>query len=169
MASGKPPMLSAGFILLCGCVSQPARPVAHAAPPAPAQPNGPVPSVEASVNDDPCAIQLTSIEGALADYYLMNQRLPDKLEEIQNYRDVLDPNPIVLTCPTSHQPYVYKPAGLVSPNSRKRIIVYDPTPAHRGGRFVLWMEPQPSGKGLVMDVKLLPDKEFKPFVPPLEP
>jgi len=169
--NGKPLMVSAGLALLAAllaaCSSHPARPTAHLAEPPPASPSGPPESPDVSVNDNPCAIQLHDIEGALLQYYLLNQRLPDKLEEIQSFGDTLDP--IILTCPTSHQPYIYNPTGLVSTTTRKRIIVYDATPAHRGGRFCIMFAPQESGKGMAMDVELLSEKEFKKFVPPLNP
>jgi len=153
-------------MLLAACRSQsPKQQPANA--PAPPLPAGQAVSAQTSVNDDPCAIQLTNIEGALLQYYMLNHEWPAKLEDIQSFGDALDP--IVLTCPTSHQPYVYNPTGLVSPTTRKRLLVYDPTPAHNGGRFCILLSPQESGKGMAMAVELLAEKEFKKFVLPLQP
>lgn len=114
--------------------------------------------VNAISNTDPCASRLHDICEPLLLYYLKNNRLPARLEEL---RDLPGFEQIELTCPVSRQNYLYNPVGITTAESRARIICYDPTPAHAGCRWAISIiEPQDSNGPLVTKVIGLPESHF---------
>jgi len=113
-------------------------------------------SPDEAVDSDPCAIRLHDIGGALLQYYALNKRLPDRLEDAAALAD--PGQPLQLTCPASGKPYGYAPAGLMMEGRRKRIIVFDPTPAHDGLRWCVFMADQ-TRPGAAQSVEVLPVPE----------
>jgi hypothetical protein len=132
-------------LLICGCQSVPSS-----APQAAGEPI-----------IDPCAARLHDIGGAILLYYALHRTMPARLEDVADLAD-LDA-PLQFTCPVSGEPYLYNPKGLAVRGSDKRIIVYDPTPAHGGKRNCLLMPPITPGKALSTDVQSFPESLFKTF------
>ena len=85
-------------------------------------------------------MRLHEVCGALLLYYNAHHALPPDVEAIEQIPmqlpgaggiDVGD-----MTCPVSHRPYIYIPAGVAaSPDSAERVVLYDATPAHGGMRL----------------------------------
>jgi len=152
--------------MLTGCQqsapdSKPKPPIAATPLPANRQP-----TADEALASDPCSTQLENIEGALLMYYALNKRMPDSLEQLKPFADA--GTELKLTCPVSNQPYVYSPAGLVAVGTSKRIIVWDPTPAHQGMRWCIIMPPIEHGAALVPQVVPIGEKAFEAFVPPIQ-
>jgi len=117
-----------------------------------------------AVISDPCAAQLHDICGAILLYYSLNKRLPPKLEDLRAMADV--DAPLSFTCPVSHQPYVYVPAGLSAPDRAMRIIVYDPVPSPDGRRWCILLAPSQAGSSTVtLDVLAIPERIFQAYQP----
>jgi hypothetical protein len=126
-------------------------------------PNHPMTPDEA-VLSDPCAARLHDIEGALMLYYALNKRLPDNLDQLRSMADI--DTPLDFTCPVSHLPYVYAPLGLIGPGKVKRIIVYDPTPAHNGNRWCILMAQQERADApQAVEVLSIPEAVFQTYLP----
>jgi hypothetical protein len=147
-------------LLLCGCETQTTKvgiPTVHAdaATNQPGQPHQRL-SPDEAVASDPCAIRLHDIGGALLQYYALNKRLPDRLEDVASLADA--DQPLQFTCPASGKPYGYAPAGLVMEGHKKRIIVFDSTAAHDGQRWCVFMADQPR-PGAAQSVEVLPVPE----------
>jgi hypothetical protein len=120
---------------------------------------------------DPCGNRLHDLCGSLLLYYAVNQRLPARAEELA---DIGGPaSSARLVCPVSKQPYVYNPKGLLAPDTRSLIILYDAAPSHDGRRRAISIvEPQRDNDALVAKVVTLPDVFFnRPAAtpPPPEP
>jgi hypothetical protein len=122
--------------------------------------NTPV-STEDAVGTDPCAARLTNIEETILLYYSANGQLPARLEDLVSLaNDALD-----LTCPVSHQQYLYFRDGLVSPGLSKRIIVSDPTPAHESKRWCIFMAPSAPGAALVLETREISEAVYNGYQP----
>jgi len=160
------PRTRAGFVLLlslllvAGCQSTTREtgrvplpePAAH--DPA-AHPREPVAQIS---NTDPCAMRLHDICEPLLLYYVMNHKLPDRLEDLRQMPDSAN---LELTCPVSHKKYLYNPVGLLDTESKSRVILYDPAPSHSGMRWaVSIIEPQQENGPLVTKVIALPESHF---------
>ncbi len=149
----------AAALALCGCETQTTKvgvATMHADPAQPSgHPSGRLTPDEA-VATDPCAMRLHDISGALLQYFALNKRLPDKLDDVKAFADAGEP--LQLSCPASGKPYGYAPAGLVLEGRRKRIIVFDPTPAHDGQRWCVFMADD-TRPGAAQSLEVLPVPE----------
>jgi len=127
-------------------------------------PAGKVPDGEKGT-PDPCATRLDDVVTSLYNYYALNQRLPDKLEDLASVADAT--TVLYLTCPVSGKPYIYNPVGLhAQDGDTLHLILYDATPAHNGCRWGVMFGPTPNRKGQVfyqMAVVRLTEKVFKSF------
>lgn len=130
--------------------------------------------------DDACRVRIDAIREPLIVFVLMNKRMPATLEELK----AADPkSPLDLTCPASGKPYVYVPAGLRDATATgkaagRRLVLYDPTPAHRDPRNPdkglhrrgIVMNDPAGNKALVVDAVELTEKEFQAYAAnPLNP
>jgi hypothetical protein len=121
---------------------------------------------EESVASDPCAIRLDHVIEAMYQFYLLNKRLPDTLEQLKPFGDEL--NPIQLVCTATGQPYQYSFNALMSPGRSKRILVWDPTPAHQGRRYCILISYTQPNNGLALEVDAVPEADFKTYVPGIQ-
>jgi hypothetical protein len=117
---------------------------------------GPV-SADDAVGTDPCEMRLQNIEAALLLYYSINRDLPPHLEDLVS----LSSDDLPLTCPVSHEEYLYIKAGAPIPGSGRLIIVCDATPAHEGKRWCIAMAPATPGAALELEPEELPESVFK--------
>lgn len=117
---------------------------------------GPV-SADQAVGTDPCEMRLQNIEAALLLYYSINRTLPTNLQELVS----LSNDDLPLSCPVSHQDYLYIKAGVAIPGTPRRIIVCDATPAHMGKRWCIMMAPPVPGAALELEPQELPESVFK--------
>jgi hypothetical protein len=83
-------------------------------------------------------------------------RLPPTLEDLTPIKGT----PLELTCPLSHQKYIYSPNGVKLPPGRWA-IVYDPAPSHSGYRWVIVISPGKEGQPPVPAVIAVSEAEFK--------
>ena len=77
---------------------------------------------------DVCAERLHEVSGQLLLHYCANGRLPGSTPELRALGA-----PIM--CPVSGREYVYRPDGVPMPEDRGRLVLYDPAPSHRNGRW----------------------------------
>ena len=137
----------------------------HPAPgrPAPAR-EGAAPPVEApTLSGDTCDIRLHELAGPLLEYYVLHQRMPERLEELAPLAET--GTDFQITCPVSGQPYVYVPAGLTRQGSARVLLVYDRVPAHKGVRWGLLVSPAEGDQPLSTWVQPLDEKRFRQYVP----
>jgi hypothetical protein len=134
------------LLFLAGCQTNPVpnrRPVANRPAISGKQSVQPESSIDALAATDPCASRMHDIGGDLLFYYLINKKLPEQLDQLKDFADVdRDPN---FTCPVSHKPYVYFPAGFTIPGQTRRLILFDADPVHGGKRWGIVMA-EPEGK-----------------------
>ena len=117
------------------------------------EPKGP------NLNTDPCAMRLHDIAGALLLYYQSNHRLPARLDELPSLPG--DPE-LQLVCPVSKTPYVYDPRGILMPETKSRVVIYDPAPSHFGVRWAVTIsQPDDEGAAMVTKVIALPETTFR--------
>lgn len=105
-------------------------------------------------NTDACATRLHDICGPLLLYFAANHRLPERIEEladVQGFEGVRD-----FTCPVSRQPYIYKPEGIINPDT-SRVILYDPVPCHSGLRWGLSIAEPAINAPLIAKVIAVPE------------
>lgn len=135
-------------------------------PPSPPRPAAKVKEGEQGT-PDACATRLDDIVTSLYEYYALNQRLPDKLEDLATVADAT--TVLNLTCPVSGKPYIYNPVGLhAQDGDALHLILYDATPAHNGCRWGVVFGPTPNRKGQIfyqMAVVRLTEKVFHSFEP----
>ena len=113
---------------------------------------------------DPCANRLHDLAGSLLLYYAVHRRLPEQIAELDQIAGPAAPGALV--CPVSGQPYIYNPRGLLSPDTKSQIVLYDPAPSHAGRRWAISIvEPAGDSDALVTKVVLLPDAIFRPPAP----
>jgi hypothetical protein len=137
------------------------HPAAKASAPAK---KGAVPPVDApTLSGDTCDIRLHELAGPLLEYYVLNHRLPQRLEELAPFAEA--GTDFQLTCPVSGQPYVYAPAGLTHQGSARVLLVYDRVPAHKGVRWGLLVSPAEGDQPLSTWVQPLDEKRFRQYVP----
>ena len=152
------------WVLAAGCKggaggkgSQPPGPSRAAQSPSAA----PAPAAKLDVNTDPCAMRLHEASGALLLYFSAHRDLPPTLEALSKAPGAADIGELV--CPLSHQPYVYTPQGLPSPDGESRILLADPQPSHAGMRWAVVVQPPTQGP-LIMKVIAIPEAQF-PRIP----
>jgi hypothetical protein len=104
-------------------------------------------------NTDACAMRLHELCGPLLFFYGTHHRLPNNLKELSDEMDVGD-----LTCPVSHQPYVYDPEGKQGTDPKMRIVIYDATPAHSGIRWGIGLIEAAPGTAPVAKVVAVPNQ-----------
>jgi hypothetical protein len=113
---------------------------------------------------------MQEIEGALLVYLSNNNnQLPDTLDQLKEVPG-LGPG-LNLTCPVTGQPFMYAAQGLfLPPESRedRKLIVWEPTASHNGSRACLLIPRLEHGRSVAMEVKLIPETEFKKAVPPIQ-
>lgn len=113
---------------------------------------------------DPCANRLHDLAGSLLLYHATNYRLPSRLTDLEQITGPLAP--ATLECPVSEGPYVYNPDGLLSPDTKSLLIVYDSTPTHAGRRHAISIvAPTGPTDALVTKIISLPDQAFQPGKP----
>jgi hypothetical protein len=113
--------------------------------------------------EDECAARLHDIGGLLLEYFLVNKRLPDRLEDLA---PLADPGTdFQTTCPVSGRPYVYVPAGLSAPGSGRVLMVYDAVPDHAGIRWGLTASPAQGDQPLSTWVMPLTEERLRRYVP----
>jgi hypothetical protein len=153
--------------ILTGCQpSPPATSAPKATISAAPLPAGRQPTVDETLAADPCSTRLEDIEGAMLMYYALNKQLPLSLEALKPFANT--GTELKLTCPESNLPYVYSRDGLVAAGTDRRIIVWDPTPAHHGMRWCIVMPYQKPGDPLVPEVVPIQEKAFQAFVTPIQ-
>ncbi|HMO25319.1 MAG TPA: hypothetical protein PKB10_03550 [Tepidisphaeraceae bacterium] len=108
--------------------------------------------------DDPCAMRLQDLCGAQLLYYLMNDALPEALEDLPLSPGMSEG--IELRCPASGAPYIYNPEGIYLPERNARVIVYDGVPTHLGLRWAIQIDEPEIGRPLVAKVIALPERFF---------
>lgn len=165
--------------LTVGCETQPAPPtptpinqVTYGSPNG-AQPIGgpiqPIPplsnmSPDQVVNSGPTAMRLQDIEGVMLQFYALNRRLPNSLEELKPLEDPGTPADF-FDSPTTHAPFTYSRIGLGQPNNSKRMILYESVPNRSGQRWCILMPPLTNDRSgaVSMEVVQLPEVVFRQF------
>lgn len=120
--------------------------------------NGQPVSPDQLTSRDACPARLHEIEGALLEYWVDHHQLPPTLADLHAIEPKLE-----LSCPDSHQPYVYVPAGLRKPDAKGRIIVHDPVRNPDGTWWCIMFLDAPSGKSLQTFVEQLSDPLFRGY------
>ena len=144
-----------------GGVHPPAESAPHqlSAPPTPSPQAGDPEQIEVN----PSASRLHDICGEILLYFAVNREMPKTLSDLQSVMDTevqLD-----TTSPTSHQPYVYAPQGLIGVGHAKRIIIYDPVPLPSGKRWCVFSADAAPGQAQSLEVVLTPESVFHDYVP----
>ena len=106
---------------------------------------------------DPCATQLHDLMGGILLHYAQTKALPSDLKSLKLPTGQQSE---ALSCPVSHQPYIYDVVGLPGPKEGSRLVLYDPLPAHGGRRWAVMVEDTPAGAPLITQVLLLPETAF---------
>jgi hypothetical protein len=117
------------------------------------------------VATDPCVAQMHDIAGAMLLFFAVNKHLPPTLEDLKSMADA--DAPLVFTCPTTGQPYVYVPSGLGTVGTPKHIILYAASPDSHGRRWCILMSPPPPGfaASQTLEVVPIPEAQFHRFYP----
>ena len=116
-----------------------------------------------ATQSDPCAARMHDVAGAMLMYYALNQRLPERLEELSAMQDVGAPT-LEFICPQSSMPYVYVPSGLRAEGKSKVIILHDAAAVHAGAsRWCILMPDVVLGTptSRSMEVLQLPESVFR--------
>lgn len=114
-------------------------------------------------NTDPCAMRLHDLSGSLLEFYFHYGELPATLAELSAGMAQLDAATQVPPgiCPASQIPYMYDPRGILLPERRSRVVLWDPAPTHSGMRWAVTVEEPPNQEGvLVTKVIALPERFF---------
>jgi len=168
-------ILIAGLLLPCGCAgpkksgtssssSSPSSSQTKVAATSPASATGGKPFTGDITTTDPCANRLHDLAGSLLLYYAVKRKLPERAEELEQIGGPAGAGSLV--CPVSNQPYVYNPKGVLSPDTKSRLILYDAAPSHAGRRWAISIvEPKAASDALVAKVVLVPDAAFPRSVP----
>jgi len=143
------------WVLSAGCAA-PAAPQASAPAPAAAATGEPA----KLSNTDPCAMRMHDLCGGLLLYFAQHQDLPSKLEDLATIPGLDAPGGAAFVCPESAKPYVYSIDGMMEPERRSRIILYDPEPSHLNMRWAIRIQEPQAGEALVARVVALPESRF---------
>jgi len=114
-------------------------------------------AVNPSVITDSCDARLQDLAGALLAYYLDHNELPPNLKVLTLPSG---DSASALTCPMSHQPYIYDPRGLPAPDGKSRLVIYDAVPAHGQFRWAVAIAERQGGQPLVATVIAVPEASF---------
>ncbi len=106
---------------------------------------------------DSCDARLQDLAGALLAYYLDHNELPPNLKVLKLPSG---DSASALTCPVSHQPYIYDPQGLPAPDGKSRLVIYDAVPAHGSFRWAVAIAERQGGQPLVANVIAVPEAVF---------
>lgn len=112
---------------------------------------------------DACAMRLHDISGLLLHYFVVNSRLPDRLEDLAPLADAgmkFEP-----TCPVSDRPFVYAPGGLPGTGTDRLLLVYEAVSAHDGKRWAILASPAQGSQPLATWVVLLNEQRFRAHQP----
>jgi len=123
--------------LLAGCVQQPVEPggggrvvrTSSGGEAEPTLPDGPTPpnAIEAT---DPIASRLHDLSGLLLEYYLLNKRMPPRLDDL---KPLADPGqPTDFADPRTGQPFIYNPAATRMSPGDTRLVIHAPNPDSSG-------------------------------------
>lgn len=161
----------AGIALQAGCKSKPKRPAAikpmvvvnsrlDSVPTA-----TPTASVlreqDILASKDRCAGRLHDLEGAMLMYFAIHKQLPQKLDDLRSAADI--GQQLEFACPESGAAYVYDPRGLELPGREERLLIYDSSPAHAGGRWGI-IAGRPRGRDpAAMWVVRIPEAAFQQY------
>lgn len=161
-------VLAAVLLATSGCAgtkkTTPARGKSSTTRPATAKVDAAAPFTGDVTITDPCANRLHDLAGSLLLFYAVHRRLPEQIAELDQIAGPAAPGALV--CPVSGQPYIYNSRGLLSPDTKSQIILYDPAPSHAGRRWAISIvEPTGDSDALVTQVVLLPDPIFRPPAP----
>ncbi len=133
-------------------------------------PHTPAPEAQPDLRDDlsntdPCAMRLHDICGPLLLFDSTYEHLPPTLADLRKLPGFAN---LDLTCPVSHQPYLYAPNGIIVPGQSGRIIVYDPLASHADHRWAIVLLPPNRDGALWTKVVALP-VGWPPPAPPAPP
>ena len=138
-------------LLLVGCAANPKQAKTGDTPAAPSKPGGALIS-----NNDPSAIKMHDIEGAILMYFAINKTLPEHIADALPLADV----PLDLKVPGSEKEYVYTRDGIRLQDQEARYILYEPAPMHSGFRLAIKLNDPEPFKALVMQVIPVPESFF---------
>jgi hypothetical protein len=120
-----------------------------------------------SAATDPCAERMHEIGGELLLFYATYHRLPDRLDELRSMPGS-DPS-LELSCPISHEAYVYLPTRLSWLKTQQGpVVLYDSRPVHEGMRWALIWQDTGSDDPQIMRVVAVPDAAVR-LVPTSRP
>lgn len=140
-----------------------ARPLQQARPPSGRAPTTSAAPIVAAT----CQGALDEICTALLIHYKVYNRMPDQLEDLRKFKEF--GNIGDLRCPVSKRPYVYYPQGLRVADEellRERkepvriatyVIVADPTPAHGGVRYAIFIQRPEGAEDIQARIGILPN------------
>lgn len=159
----RPLVVALAVALAGGCVSETKQPPVRVLTPEP-RPRQVAAGETAVPNEatDPCANRLHELSGPLLGYYALNKRLPEKLEELAPLLDT--GAEFNADCPVAGRPYVYVPRGLQAQGQERLLVLYDPTPAHAGLRWGVFIAPPRGGQLPSTYVLLMSEEVFRSFV-----
>jgi hypothetical protein len=120
------------------------------------------PAAGATVLRGECTERLHDISGLLMSYYLLNHRMPQRLDELAALPDA--PEGFQPRCPETGQPYGYAPAGLRAPGSDSLLLVYDAVP-HGGIRNGIVTAPAKGDQLPATFVKPFTEERFRKYQP----
>jgi len=109
-----------------------------------------------------CTERLHDISGLLMSYFLLNHRMPQRLDELAALPDA--PIGFQPRCPETGQPYGYAPAGLGAPGTDSLLLVYDAVP-HGGIRNGIVTAPATANQLPATFVKPFTEERFKRYKP----
>jgi len=136
-------------LAIAGCAAHDDRRAGHAANGSPA--NGQSAAV------DGCEWRLQDLAGGLLTYYALHNQLPPNLKAL----DLPAGDPAAtLSCPVSHQPYIYDPRGIPAPDGNSRLVIYDAVAAHGKFRWAVSIAERQGGQPLVAEVIAVPEATF---------
>ena len=136
---------------------QAATPAARSNIPEPARSPTGSPTAPLSATD-PCATRLHDLCGPLLQYYALNRRLPDRIEELQA---IAGPDPAAsFDCPVSGRAYVYVPGGFAWGDRPGFVVLHDAEPSHSGFRWAVVVDAPQGSQPLVTRVVAVPDPVF---------
>ena len=129
----------------------------------PAVPDAIPPSAADSLAEanDPTAVHLHELAGRLLEFKALNQRLPDKLDDLGDIPGTT-PRPAGLD-PATGKAFVYLPQGPKFKSLPGRLIVYQSTSTGRAGSWCLLINDQNSDGRIVTYVQRVPDEILNPL------